>query len=70
MILVKWFRSSDRFVSLIIRECGLAHKTIIFVLDEFDLFALVRPHHPVPTCFFIAEALQFDIHFCIFGRFI
>lgn len=24
------------------RECGLAHKTVIFILDEFDLFAQVR----------------------------
>ena len=23
------------------RECGLAHKTVLFVLDEFDLFAQV-----------------------------
>lgn len=23
------------------RECGLAHKTLIFLLDEFDLFAQV-----------------------------
>ena len=29
-------------VFLVVRECGLAHKTIIFVLDEFDLFAQVR----------------------------
>ncbi|CAH9104810.1 unnamed protein product [Cuscuta epithymum] len=34
--------SSDdntQFLIAILRECGLAHKTIIFVLDEFDLFA-------------------------------
>lgn len=32
----------DESLFLVVRECGLAHKTIIFVLDEFDLFAQVR----------------------------
>ncbi|KAL8128970.1 hypothetical protein V2J09_018125 [Rumex salicifolius] len=34
--------SSDdncEFMIAMLRECGLAHKTIVFVLDEFDLFA-------------------------------
>ncbi|KAG1346959.1 Origin of replication complex subunit 4 [Cocos nucifera] len=29
---------NSQFVMDMLRECGLAHKTIIFVLDEFDLF--------------------------------
>lgn len=59
MIVIKWFSSSDGSLSLINRECGLAHKTIIFVLDEFDLFALVKSHHPVPFSF--SEGQQFAI---------
>lgn len=35
----------EKSVFLVVRECGLAHKTIIFVLDEFDLFAQVRFGH-------------------------
>ncbi|KAK1438521.1 hypothetical protein QVD17_04330 [Tagetes erecta] len=34
--------SSDdntEFMIAMLRECGLAHKTVVFVLDEFDLFA-------------------------------
>lgn len=34
--------ATDESLFLVVRECGLAHKTIIFVLDEFDLFAQVR----------------------------
>ncbi|KAJ4961122.1 hypothetical protein NE237_021032 [Protea cynaroides] len=30
---------NSHFMIAMLRECGLAHKTIIFVLDEFDLFA-------------------------------
>ncbi|KAF3431955.1 hypothetical protein FNV43_RR26691 [Rhamnella rubrinervis] len=30
---------NSQFMIAMLRECGLAHKTIIFVLDEFDLFA-------------------------------
>ncbi|GAB2279393.1 origin recognition complex subunit 4, variant 3 [Dionaea muscipula] len=33
------FDDNTQFVITMLRECGLAHKTIIFVLDEFDLFA-------------------------------
>ncbi|OMO84120.1 Origin recognition complex, subunit 4 [Corchorus olitorius] len=33
------FDDNSQFVVAMLRECGLAHKTIIFVLDEFDLFA-------------------------------
>ena len=49
----------DNSVVSVVRECGLAHKTIIFVLDEFDLFAQVRPIilvHPI----LIPEALQLE----------
>ncbi|RXH70228.1 hypothetical protein DVH24_007484 [Malus domestica] len=34
------FDDNSQFMIAMLRECGLAHKTIIFVLDEFDLFAL------------------------------
>ncbi|KAL3824115.1 hypothetical protein ACJIZ3_020144 [Penstemon smallii] len=33
------FDDNSLFLLSMLRECGLAHKTIIFVLDEFDLFA-------------------------------
>ncbi|KAL9453329.1 hypothetical protein AB3S75_009017 [Citrus x aurantiifolia] len=33
------FDDNSQFMIEMLRECGLAHKTIIFVLDEFDLFA-------------------------------
>ncbi|XP_074377440.1 origin of replication complex subunit 4 isoform X2 [Apium graveolens] len=33
------FDDNNQFMIDILRECGLAHKTVIFVLDEFDLFA-------------------------------
>ncbi|KAL9260725.1 Origin of replication complex subunit 4-like protein [Drosera capensis] len=33
------FDDNSEFMISMLRECGLAHKTIIFVLDEFDLFA-------------------------------
>ncbi|CAA0839835.1 origin recognition complex subunit 4 [Striga hermonthica] len=33
------FDDNSHFLLSMLRECGLAHKTIIFVLDEFDLFA-------------------------------
>ncbi|KAK3189440.1 hypothetical protein Dsin_029001 [Dipteronia sinensis] len=33
------FDDNSQFMITMLRECGLAHKTIIFVLDEFDLFA-------------------------------
>ncbi|KAL8491631.1 hypothetical protein ACS0TY_023285 [Phlomoides rotata] len=32
------FDENSQFLLSILRECGLAHKTIVFVLDEFDLF--------------------------------
>ncbi|KAL8487194.1 hypothetical protein ACS0TY_023748 [Phlomoides rotata] len=32
------FDENSQFLLSILRECGLAHKTIIFMLDEFDLF--------------------------------
>eukprot|EP00268_Persea_americana_P065707 TRINITY_DN8820_c0_g1_i4.p1 TRINITY_DN8820_c0_g1~~TRINITY_DN8820_c0_g1_i4.p1 ORF type:complete len:423 (-),score=35.58 TRINITY_DN8820_c0_g1_i4:379-1647(-) len=32
------FDDNSQFMTDMLRECGLAHKTIIFVLDEFDLF--------------------------------
>ncbi|XP_050374172.1 origin of replication complex subunit 4 isoform X2 [Argentina anserina] len=34
------FDENSQFLIAMLRECGLAHKTIIFVLDDFDLFAL------------------------------
>ncbi|CAI9096102.1 OLC1v1032175C2 [Oldenlandia corymbosa var. corymbosa] len=30
---------NSQFMIAMLRECGLAHKTVLFVLDEFDLFA-------------------------------
>ncbi|XP_048502412.1 origin of replication complex subunit 4 isoform X2 [Beta vulgaris subsp. vulgaris] len=33
------FDDNTQFVIGMLRECGLAHKTIVFILDEFDLFA-------------------------------
>ncbi|XVF56288.1 hypothetical protein PTKIN_Ptkin06aG0107000 [Pterospermum kingtungense] len=33
------FDDNSQFMIAMLRECGLAHKTIIFVLDEFDYFA-------------------------------
>ncbi|KAJ0094981.1 hypothetical protein Patl1_15205 [Pistacia atlantica] len=33
------FDDNSQFMIAMLRECGLAHKTIIFVLKEFDLFA-------------------------------
>ncbi|KAL7001064.1 origin recognition complex subunit 4 [Sarracenia purpurea var. burkii] len=33
------FDDNTQFMISMLRECGLAHKTVIFVLDEFDLFA-------------------------------
>ncbi|KAL6566363.1 origin recognition complex subunit 4 [Orobanche gracilis] len=33
------FDDNSQFLLSMLRECGLAHKTIVFVLDEFDLFA-------------------------------
>ncbi|GLT34346.1 hypothetical protein SLA2020_088670 [Shorea laevis] len=33
------FDDNSQFMIAMLRECGLAHKTIAFVLDEFDLFA-------------------------------
>ncbi|PWA73960.1 origin of replication complex subunit 4 [Artemisia annua] len=33
------FDDNSQFMIDMLRECGLAHKTVIFVLDEFDLFA-------------------------------
>ncbi|XVF25970.1 hypothetical protein REPUB_Repub13aG0259900 [Reevesia pubescens] len=33
------FDDNSQFMIETLRECGLAHKTIIFVLDEFDFFA-------------------------------
>lgn len=35
---------------LVVRECGLAHKTIIFTLDEFDQFAQARMPCTLPFC--------------------
>ncbi|KAI3453082.1 hypothetical protein Pfo_009745 [Paulownia fortunei] len=32
------FDDNSQFLLSMLRECGLAHKTIVFVLDEFDLF--------------------------------
>ncbi|XP_034683673.1 origin of replication complex subunit 4 isoform X2 [Vitis riparia] len=32
------FDDNSQFMIAMLRECGLAHKTIIFVLDEFDFF--------------------------------
>ncbi|GER32808.1 origin recognition complex subunit 4 [Striga asiatica] len=32
------FDDNSHFLMSMLRECGLAHKTIVFVLDEFDLF--------------------------------
>ncbi|XP_057810711.1 origin of replication complex subunit 4 isoform X2 [Salvia miltiorrhiza] len=32
------FDENTQFLLSILRECGLAHKTIVFVLEEFDLF--------------------------------
>lgn len=32
------FDDNSEFMIAMLRECGLAHKTIVFVLDEFDLF--------------------------------
>lgn len=36
------FDDNSQFLIAMLRECGLAHKTIIFVLDEFDLFAQAK----------------------------
>ncbi|GMI66167.1 hypothetical protein HRI_000286000 [Hibiscus trionum] len=33
------FDDNSQFIIAMLRECGSAHKTIIFVLDEFDFFA-------------------------------
>ncbi|XP_048229394.1 origin of replication complex subunit 4 isoform X2 [Ricinus communis] len=33
------FDDNSQFMIAVLQECGLAHKTIIFILDEFDLFA-------------------------------
>jgi origin recognition complex subunit 4 len=33
------FDDNSQFIIAMLRACGLAHKTIIFVLDEFDMFA-------------------------------
>ncbi|KAH1231067.1 Origin of replication complex subunit 4 [Glycine max] len=33
------FDDNSQFMVAILKECGLAHKTVIFVLDEFHLFA-------------------------------
>ncbi|XP_011022840.1 PREDICTED: origin recognition complex subunit 4 isoform X1 [Populus euphratica] len=33
------FDDNSQFMIAMLRECGLAHKTVIFSLDEFDLFA-------------------------------
>ncbi|KAK7357721.1 hypothetical protein VNO80_17016 [Phaseolus coccineus] len=33
------FDDNSQFMVAILKECGLAHKTVIFVLEEFDLFA-------------------------------
>ncbi|XP_052180125.1 origin of replication complex subunit 4 isoform X2 [Diospyros lotus] len=33
------FDDNSQFMIAMLKECGLAHKTVIFVLDEFDLFA-------------------------------
>ncbi|CAM8902056.1 unnamed protein product [Rhodiola kirilowii] len=33
------FDDNSQFMIAMLHECGLAHKTIIFVLDEFDLFS-------------------------------
>lgn len=33
------YDDNSQFIIAMLRECGLAHKTIVFVLDEFDLFA-------------------------------
>ncbi|ESQ39950.1 hypothetical protein EUTSA_v10000894mg [Eutrema salsugineum] len=33
------FDENSQFIIAMLRECGLAHKTVIFVLDEFDMFA-------------------------------
>ncbi|XP_076885169.1 origin of replication complex subunit 4-like [Bidens hawaiensis] len=30
---------NSQFMIAMLQECGLAHKTVVFVLDEFDLFA-------------------------------
>lgn len=51
---------------LVFRECGLAHKTLVFVLDEFDLFAQVRLHNLVPIAFSVLKlcSLSFCIDIC------
>ncbi|CAI0383313.1 unnamed protein product [Linum tenue] len=36
------FDDNSQFLIAMLRECGLAHKTIVFVLEEFDLFAQVK----------------------------
>ncbi|OWM86272.1 origin of replication complex subunit 4 [Punica granatum] len=36
------FDDNSQFLLAMLRECGLAHKTITFVLDEFDLFTQGR----------------------------
>ncbi|XP_047314974.1 origin of replication complex subunit 4 [Impatiens glandulifera] len=33
------FDENSQFMIAMLRECGLAHRTLIFILDEFDLFA-------------------------------
>lgn len=45
----KYFEFLKHLLSLCCRECGLAHKTVIFILDEFDLFAQVRLQYIFPS---------------------
>lgn len=33
------FDENSQFMIAMLRECALAHKTVMFILDEFDLFA-------------------------------
>ncbi|KAH9307834.1 hypothetical protein KI387_035745, partial [Taxus chinensis] len=33
------FDENSQFMNAMLRECALAHKAVIFILDEFDLFA-------------------------------
>ncbi|GMN38674.1 hypothetical protein TIFTF001_007903 [Ficus carica] len=39
------FDDNSQFMIAMLRECGLAHKTIIFMLDEFDLFAQITANY-------------------------
>jgi hypothetical protein len=44
----KYFEFLNHLLSLFCMECGLADKTVMFILDEFDLFAQVKLYFLFP----------------------